>query len=88
MTGEYRAWLNIVFYNSNKQRLSTPFEDYVGPNPSVGEYMFEREVPANASYLRFSVNYYDHPTVDVKVTIEKGSTQNIGHYLAPEDMLR
>lgn len=87
MTGEYRAWLNLVFYDSNKKRLSVPWDDYVGPNPSVGEYMFERKVPANATYLRFSVNYYDHPNVDVKVSIERGSTENVGHYPAPEDLL-
>lgn len=86
MNNSYRAWANVSFYTILKEFHSYAFDDYVGQNPSLGDYIFVFEVPVSIKYLRVSTNYYDNPNVDVKISVEKGLVDIAKHYLSFEDM--
>lgn len=84
MNGAYEGYVGLAFYDIDKRFISIPLDDYTGVNN--GDYMFEFITPSNAAFVRVSTNYYNNPVVDVKISVEKGTTENVGHYPAPEDL--
>lgn len=86
MTGDYRAWIAVTYYNQNKEFLLTAHEDYHTGQGTTGDIVVNLSLPTNANYMRVSANYYDNPNSKVKLSIEKGAVGTDRHYLAPEDL--
>ena len=86
LAGSFRPWVAILLYDENKRAVDILFDDYIAPANTKGDWVFTSTFELDVSYIRICVNYYDHPTTDVKVSLTMGDTIHDKHYLAYEDM--
>ena len=84
------TWLGISQFTGDRGFISFYIDDFVLESGYVGDAVIEYYFPIweedAVEFIRVSVNYYDDPLVDVKVSIENGTVATQKHYLAPEDM--
>lgn len=86
--GSHSSWVSVATYNEAKGSIGILYDNYASGGDSFwGNYDWQYKAPVgNFSFIRISTTYYDTPGVTVKVSVERGDTNNTKHYLAPEDM--
>lgn len=86
MTGDYRAWVCISHFDENKNWIWDTHDEYHSLEGQTGDIVVRIDSLADVSFMRVSVNYYDNPITDVKISVEKDTEGTDKHYLAPEDL--
>ena len=85
--GRFSTWVSVLTYDEAKSPLGNLYDgNATEPDPFTGNYEWVFKRPVNFAYLRVSTTYYNRPGVTVKISIERGDTNNSKHYLAPEDL--
>ena len=85
MNGNFSNWTTILLYTSTQAYYDVVYDD--GPS-YTGDTLFERTItiPEFVSFIRVSTTYFVTEGVDVKISVERGSTTVARHYPALEDL--